>query len=37
MSAPVEVVEDNDDGVDVKDPVQRAASVESVSASDFKW
>ena len=34
--APVDVVEDNDDGVDVKDPVQRAASVESVSASDFK-
>ena len=28
---PVEVVEDNDEGVDVKDPVQRAASVESVS------
>ena len=34
--APVEVVEDNDEGVDVKDPVQRAASVESVSPSEFK-
>ena len=26
----------NDEGVDVKDPVQRAASVESVSSSEFK-
>ena len=34
--APVEVAEDNDEGVDVKDPVQRAASVESVSPSEFK-
>ena len=34
--APVDVVEDNDEGVDVKDPVQRAASVESVSPSEFK-
>ena len=33
---PVDVVEDNDEGVDVKDPVQRAASVESVSPSEFK-
>lgn len=31
-----EAPEDVDDGVDVKDPVQRAASVESVSPSDFK-
>ena len=33
---PVDVVEDNDEGVDVKNPVQRAASVESVSPSEFK-
>ena len=31
-----ETTDDVDDGVDVKDPVQRAASVESVSPSDFK-
>ena len=34
--APVAAEEPNDDGVDVKDPAQRAATVESVSASDFK-
>ena len=26
----------HDEGVDVKDPVQRAATVESVSSSEFK-
>ena len=31
-----EPVDTNDEGVDVKDPVQRAASVESVSSSEFK-
>ncbi len=31
-----ETTDDVDDGIDVKDPVQRAASVESVSPSDFK-
>lgn len=34
--APVAAEEPNDEGVDVKDPAQRAATVESVSASDFK-
>ena len=34
--APAAAEEVNDDGVDVKDPAQRAATVESVSASDFK-
>ena len=36
MNYRMEIVEDNDEGVDVKDPVQRAASVESVSPSEFK-
>lgn len=31
-----EPVDNNDEGVDVKDPVQRAATVESVSSSEFK-
>lgn len=31
-----EPLDTNDEGVDVKDPVQRAASVESVSSSEFK-
>ena len=31
-----EPVDTNDEGVDVKDPVQRAATVESVSSSEFK-
>ena len=31
-----EPLDTNDEGVDGKDPVQRAASVESVSSSEFK-